>query len=95
MNRIGQRGQPSDFQISRFVGNIFAMFPNLASTLIESDINRKFDHALYGLKPKSKLIQMHPMVNDNLPNRIASGRIKVKGKLIYLLNFPPRDDLMT
>lgn len=48
------------------------------NTFIESKFNARFDHELYGLKPKHRIDSQHPMVNDDLPNRIASGTVKIK-----------------
>ena len=41
-------------------------------------VNHRVDHAKYALKPKHSLFQAHPTVNDDLPNRIANGTIRVK-----------------
>lgn len=39
---------------------------------------QKFDHETYGLRPKHRLFQQHPMVNDDLANRIVCGSVKIK-----------------
>ncbi|NXR90742.1 FMO5 monooxygenase, partial [Hypocryptadius cinnamomeus] len=46
--------------------------------LLEWKLNARFDHTLYGLKPKHGILDQHPTVNDDLPNRIISGRVRVK-----------------
>ncbi|KHJ85090.1 Flavin-binding monooxygenase-like protein [Oesophagostomum dentatum] len=47
-------------------------------SLIESKLNKRFDHERYGLKPKHRVMGAHPTVNDELPNRIACGTVRVK-----------------
>ena len=44
-------------------------------------VNTKFSHKLYNLKPKHRLFGQHPMINDDLPNRILSGYITVKSNI--------------
>ena len=51
---------------------------NLINTVAESKVNNKFDHFTYGLKPKHRLLSQHPMVNDDLPNRIICGSVMIK-----------------
>ncbi|KAJ7986571.1 hypothetical protein DPEC_G00341250 [Dallia pectoralis] len=51
---------------------------SLLSRLGENQLNRRFDHSLYSLKPKHRLFSQHPTVNDELPNRILSGTVRIK-----------------
>ena len=51
---------------------------NATSSLLESKVNGRFNHATYALKPKHRILAQHPTVNDDLPNRIACGSIIVK-----------------
>ena len=44
----------------------------------QNKCNKRFDHRLYGLQPRHGLLSAHPTVNDELPNRIASGTVVVK-----------------
>nr|KAF6290633.1 flavin containing dimethylaniline monooxygenase 5 [Myotis myotis] len=44
-------------------------------------MNQRFNHKMYGLKPKHRALSQHPTVNDDLPNRIISGLVKVKGNV--------------
>ena len=48
------------------------------NSLIEDEANQRFDHKLYGMKPKHRALSSHPMVNDDLPNRIISQSICIK-----------------
>lgn len=54
------------------------MSPSLLNDRVENMLNRKFDHRKYGLNPTHRFAQQHPMVNDELPGRIAAGKISVK-----------------
>lgn len=41
-------------------------------------MNHQFDHKAYSLKPDHGFFSQHPTINDDIPNRIASGTIIVK-----------------
>jgi len=41
-------------------------------------LNSFFDHELYGLKPKHRVLSQHPCVNDFLPLYLLNGAVKVK-----------------
>lgn len=53
----------------------------VASYVIETLLNRRFDHELYGLRPAHPLFYEHPTVNDQLPSKIISGRVCIKGDI--------------
>lgn len=53
----------------------------IASYVIETLLNRRFDHQLYGLRPAHPLFYEHPTVNDQLASKIISGRVIVKGDI--------------
>ena len=64
------------------------MFPGLTQSLMEWLLTQKFDHELYSLKPSHRPMQQHPMVNDDLPNRLHTtivGLITVYSKLTLCL----------
>jgi dimethylaniline monooxygenase (N-oxide forming) len=50
----------------------------LIENLVEKELNSRFDHAAYSLKPKHAVFAQHPMVNDEMPNRLASGTLNVR-----------------
>ena len=50
----------------------------LVERLAQKKLEQRFDHSMYGLKPKHGILAQHPMVNDELPNRLASGTLKLK-----------------
>ena len=71
-----------DYGIPADIMGIRRFWDMLPSDLMESEaerrLNKKVDLDTYALKPKHRLFSAHPTVNDDLPNRIASGTIKVK-----------------
>ncbi|XP_004717319.1 flavin-containing monooxygenase 5 [Echinops telfairi] len=83
LNRVGDHGYPADVLFSsrfkHFLKNMLSM--SLVNTILEKNINQRFDHELFGLKPKHRALSQHPTVNDDLPNRIISGLVKVKGNV--------------
>lgn len=83
LNRVGDNGYPTDVVVSSrllyFLKNILG--DSVANSLLERRLNQRFDHAMFGLKPKHRFLSQHPTVNDDLPNRIISGRVKVKGNV--------------
>jgi dimethylaniline monooxygenase (N-oxide forming) len=48
------------------------------NSMMEKKMNERFDHELYGMKPKHRYDQQHPTANDDLPNRIIAGAVIVK-----------------
>lgn len=80
INRVADGGLPFDMIINRRV--LFDIANRMPSswknTLLERKVNSTFDHALYGLKPAHRFDAQHVMINDDLPNAIAAGRVVVK-----------------
>ncbi|XP_077987004.1 flavin-containing monooxygenase 5-like [Glandiceps talaboti] len=75
-NRVGDNGFPLGTVGCR---RYFKLFPKtMIIKGLEQALNKRFNHANYGLQPKHNPMQAHPTVNDILPNEILSGRIKVK-----------------
>ncbi|NXN19930.1 FMO5 monooxygenase, partial [Indicator maculatus] len=79
-NRVGDKGYPFDvLTITRM--KIFLkelLSSSIMNNIVEKRLNARFDHSHYGLKPKHRVFDQHPTVNDDLPNRILSGRVQVK-----------------
>ena len=75
IHRVGPFGYPSDlFYSRRVIDFVFSLLPDsLNNSIMESSVNAHFDHETYGLKPKHRFFQQHPMINDTLPNRIIAG----------------------
>lgn len=82
-HRVGPYGMPFDlFFVRRFNDMIMNLMPfDMQCSIMESVFNQRFDHEMFGLKPKHRAFQQHPTVNDTLPNRIISGAVIVKGDI--------------
>ncbi|KJH49513.1 Flavin-binding monooxygenase-like protein [Dictyocaulus viviparus] len=79
-NRVFDYGEPFDLVLNRrFLEDLRQIAPEwLVNTVMENKLNKRFDHERYGLKPRHRLLSAHPTVNDELPNRIASGTLRIK-----------------
>uniref|UniRef100_A0A672ZN11 Flavin-containing monooxygenase n=1 Tax=Sphaeramia orbicularis TaxID=375764 RepID=A0A672ZN11_9TELE len=77
-SRVGKGGLPSDLVISRMDLMLHKLFPTWMNKNMEKRLNESLDHKLYGLKPKHSFFAQIPVVNDELPSRIISGRVKIK-----------------
>uniref|UniRef100_A0A667ZC43 Flavin-containing monooxygenase n=1 Tax=Myripristis murdjan TaxID=586833 RepID=A0A667ZC43_9TELE len=79
LNRVSHNGIPLDLTFSRAVNFVLNAIPfGLYCSLGERQLNQRFNHSLYNLKPKHRLFSQHPTLNDELPNRILSGTVQVK-----------------
>ncbi|ELU17934.1 hypothetical protein CAPTEDRAFT_222532 [Capitella teleta] len=78
-----KRGLPFDLQISSRYGLfMMSMLPwEKLNRMVEEAVNKKLDHEAYSLKPEHHIFSCHPVVNDDLPNRIISGAITIKPNL--------------
>ncbi|CAF4174786.1 unnamed protein product, partial [Rotaria magnacalcarata] len=63
---------------SEVYGAVQKYFPSLTNWLVERDMNKRFNHEMYGLKPKHRPLEQHPFLNDDLANRILCGSVIVK-----------------
>ncbi|XP_071751661.2 flavin-containing monooxygenase 5-like [Centroberyx gerrardi] len=78
-SRVGQGGLPCDLVgTSRLDMMLQRLRPSWSARMVEKNVNQAFDHRLYGLKPKHGFFAQIPVVNDELPSRIISGRVQVK-----------------
>lgn len=79
LNRVGDNGVPLDLNFNRVLDAVRRILPfGFFCSLGEKQLNKRFNHTLYNLKPKHRLFSQHPTVNDELPNRILSGTVQVK-----------------
>uniref|UniRef100_A0A665VYS8 Flavin-containing monooxygenase n=2 Tax=Percomorphaceae TaxID=1489872 RepID=A0A665VYS8_ECHNA len=81
LNRVGNNGIPLDMTFNRVLNTLKNILPfSVLCKMTENQLNQRFNHSLYNLKPKhSKFFKIqHPTVNDDLPNRILSGTVQVK-----------------
>ncbi|KFP64998.1 Dimethylaniline monooxygenase [N-oxide-forming] 5, partial [Cariama cristata] len=79
-NRVGDQGYPIDIVLTTRVKVFLANLLNssMLNNFVEKQLNFRFNHSHYGLKPKHRIFDQHPTINDDLPNRIISGRVLVK-----------------
>uniref|UniRef100_A0A8C4TMD9 Flavin-containing monooxygenase n=1 Tax=Erpetoichthys calabaricus TaxID=27687 RepID=A0A8C4TMD9_ERPCA len=80
LSRIGKHGIPADLQFNtRLNSLLLSILPRgLVSALGEKYGNSWFDHKLYGLQPRHRLMSQHPTVNTDLPSCIITGAVVVK-----------------
>ncbi|KAJ8277841.1 hypothetical protein GJAV_G00080730 [Gymnothorax javanicus] len=79
LNRVGDDGIPIDLYFDRKLNLLRRILPfSFLSGLGENKVNHRFNHELYSLQPKHRIMSQHPTVNDELPNRIISGTVCVK-----------------
>uniref|UniRef100_L7N1Q9 Flavin-containing monooxygenase 5 n=1 Tax=Myotis lucifugus TaxID=59463 RepID=L7N1Q9_MYOLU len=83
LNRVADHGYPFDVLFNSRLKHFLSKMcgESLANTYLERRMNQRFNHKMYGLKPKHRALSQHPTVNDDLPNRIISGLVKVKGNV--------------
>ena len=78
-SRMAAKGCPSDQYKNR---RIMTMIPKFIFGYVGKTIaNDRFDHEKFGLKPDHGVFQQHPMVNDDLPIRMATGSLKIKSNV--------------
>ncbi|CAI5445169.1 unnamed protein product [Caenorhabditis angaria] len=79
-NRLFDEGKPTDLVFnSKWQLTLMNFIPLwLVARNFERIVNKRFDHQKYGLKPNHSVLSAHPTANDELPNRIANGTIRVK-----------------
>ncbi|CAG2210316.1 FMO [Mytilus edulis] len=78
--RIADRGMPIDMTaVKRIMMKVKKILPqSLIEKIAEKRINARFDHKSYCLQPKHGVFAHSPIINDEIPNRLASGTLRVK-----------------
>lgn len=79
-HRVGHNGWPMDCaHLTRSWMGLLTYVPFFLGNYIwERQLNARFDHVLYNIKPKHHVTGQHVMINDALPNKLLSGMIMVK-----------------
>ncbi|KAL4686886.1 hypothetical protein H8959_019014 [Pygathrix nigripes] len=81
LNRVGNYGYPFDVvfssRLTYFLWKICGQ--SLANKYMEKKMNQRYIHTYRAHIHKA--LSQHPTVNDDLPNRIISGSVKVKGNV--------------
>ncbi|RWS22117.1 dimethylaniline monooxygenase [N-oxide-forming] 5-like protein, partial [Leptotrombidium deliense] len=77
---VGSNGVPLDLIfMNKAMTNFLKFIPqNLLAWGLEKVANSYFDHELYGLKPKHRILNQHMTVNDRIQSTILSGRVLVR-----------------
>uniref|UniRef100_A0A8C0IW00 Flavin-containing monooxygenase n=1 Tax=Chelonoidis abingdonii TaxID=106734 RepID=A0A8C0IW00_CHEAB len=78
LNRVAEQGYPLDIVLTTRLKAFFKQMltTSMVNQWAENRVNARFNHAHYGLRPQ--IISQHPTINDELPNRIISGKVLVK-----------------
>ena len=81
-NRVFEDGAPLDMAFSTRLGVALASnFPNYVQNSWRKKLNSRFNHKNYSLEPEYGPLQAHPTLNDELPNKLIAGTVKVKADI--------------
>uniref|UniRef100_A0A8C3QNJ9 Flavin-containing monooxygenase n=1 Tax=Cyanoderma ruficeps TaxID=181631 RepID=A0A8C3QNJ9_9PASS len=80
LSRVFEHGYPWDMILNtRFMSLIKTNLPApLSWWLINYKVNQRFNHENYGLQPEKSWQVREPILNDDLPSYILTGRITIK-----------------
>ncbi|XP_044532471.1 dimethylaniline monooxygenase [N-oxide-forming] 2-like [Gracilinanus agilis] len=83
MSRISDNGYPWDMVFHTRFNTMLrnTLPPKIVKWMMETQMNRWFNHENYGLVPENKYLMKEPVLNDDLPSRILYGAIKVKSNV--------------
>ncbi|NXW63819.1 FMO1 monooxygenase, partial [Eurystomus gularis] len=80
LSRVFDHGYPWDMVFNtRLRSLIRNSLPGpLSRALINYKVNQRFNHENYGLQPEKSCLVREPVLNDDLPSYIVTGRITIK-----------------
>ncbi|KAM5239076.1 flavin-containing monooxygenase 1 [Ctenodactylus gundi] len=80
ISRVFDSGYPCDMVLMTRFQNAFINFlpTPIVSWLIAKKMNSWFNHANYGVEPEDKVQLREPVLNDELPGRIITGKVLIK-----------------
>ncbi|XP_069593328.1 flavin-containing monooxygenase 5-like [Ranitomeya imitator] len=80
VNRVADEGFPLDVVLYSRCKLLIKQFmtTEMINNWGEKRMNSRFNHENFGLKPSHRVLSQHPTINDDLPNRIISGKVLVK-----------------
>ncbi|XP_026160378.2 dimethylaniline monooxygenase [N-oxide-forming] 5-like [Mastacembelus armatus] len=83
IGRMSSYGLPLDMTtITRFNNILTLLLPKtLVNWAAERALNHRYNHRLYGLKPRHRVLDRRPLINDDLPGRILQGALVMKPNL--------------
>ena len=76
-SRIEENGVPLGMGNGRFRLLFRKTFPKYSTKAFLKKLNNKFDQKKYSIQPKVLPFCQHPTVNDDLPNRLATGTVQI------------------
>ncbi|XP_034438982.1 dimethylaniline monooxygenase [N-oxide-forming] 5-like isoform X2 [Hippoglossus hippoglossus] len=81
--RMSTNGLPLDMMnISRRINILKLLLPQtLINWVVERALNQKYDHRLYGLQPRHRILDRGILINDGLPGQILQGALVLKPNL--------------
>lgn len=81
--RVGPKGHPFDAVFVRRYMNLLQRYLpyNWVCHFSEKQINERFNHSMYNLKPKHRIWSQHPTVSDTLPIKLLSGTVVTRGSI--------------
>uniref|UniRef100_A0A667YH21 Flavin-containing monooxygenase n=1 Tax=Myripristis murdjan TaxID=586833 RepID=A0A667YH21_9TELE len=83
VGRMSTNGLPLDMTaITRLTHVLTLLLPKaLVNWVAQRDLNHKYDHRLYGLMPRHRLLDKRVVINDDLPGQILQGALVMKSNL--------------
>ncbi|XP_064003346.1 flavin-containing monooxygenase 1 [Pogoniulus pusillus] len=80
LSRVYEHGYPWDMVFNtRLMSLIRNSLPGpLSRALLNYKVNQRFNHENYGLQPEKSCLVREPVLNDDLPSHILTGRITIK-----------------
>ncbi|XP_058396069.1 flavin-containing monooxygenase 1 [Diceros bicornis minor] len=80
ISRVFDSGYPWDMLFTtRFQNMLINCLPTpIVTWLMAKKMNSWFNHANYGLAPKDRTQMKEPVINDELPGRIITGKVLIK-----------------
>lgn len=80
MSRISDSGYPWDMVFTTRFQNMFrnSLPTPIVSWLIGKQMNNWFNHENYGLIPEDRIKLREPVLNDELPGRIITGKVFIR-----------------
>ena len=80
VRRVWDNGLPLDLALFRRSTNYLVhLLPSrFVSSKVREQVNSRFDHAVYGLKPSHGVLTSPAVTNDDLPSRVLCGSVQVR-----------------
>jgi len=85
-NCVGKDGYPADMVGNSRLDMLLSkhVLPySYQCSKAEEELNKRFDHDLYNLRPNHRFKAQHQTVNDDLPYRIVNGTVTLKGDVSH------------